>query len=80
MFAFLVFKQSVDIADMAETQFKMPGQHVYDDMVLPGLFTADIMDKIKNDIIFQDDDIIMTSYPKSGRPSSFVPICEYNKI
>ncbi len=75
MFAFLVLL-SVKVADMTETPFKMPGQHIYDDMVLPGQITAGIMDKIENDIIFQDNDIIMTSYPKSGkcRPSNFVSI------
>ena len=53
---------------MAEIVFKLPGQHVYDGMVFPGHFKAEIMERIKTDASFnfQDEDIILVSYPKAG--------------
>ena len=43
---------------------ELPGEHVYDGMVMFGAIRPDILDRVKD---FQfDNDILLASYPKTG--------------
>ncbi len=44
---------------------RIPGEHVYDGMVMGGHFPAEVLDRVKT-FEWRDDDVIVSSYPKSG--------------
>ena len=44
----------------------VPGEHVYDGIMYAGVFPARILERIKS-FEFRDDDIILATYPKSGK-------------
>ena len=45
---------------------KAPGQYVCDGVVLPGIVSRDVLERMKQGFTFDDSDVIIASYPKSG--------------
>ena len=46
---------------------KAPGQYVCDGVVLPGIVSRDVLERMKRGFTFDDSDVIIASYPKSGK-------------
>lgn len=50
---------------MAASTFKIPGEYDYHGMTMSAAFPADVLDKIK-ELVLNDDDVVIATYPKSG--------------
>ncbi len=48
-------------------EYKTPGQHLYDGILLPGHFTAKVYDRIRYEFKFDKDDLLIATFPKSGQ-------------
>ena len=46
---------------------KAPGQYVCDGVVLPGIVSRDVLERMNQGFTFDDSDVIIASYPKSGK-------------
>ena len=57
---------------MIMVDHKAPGQYVCDGVVLPGIVSRNVLERMKQGFTFDDSDIIITSYPKSGKIPSLV--------
>lgn len=47
-------------------EFKLPGEYIYDDIVMCETFPAHALDRLKL-LELDDTDIIIATYPKSGK-------------
>ena len=51
---------------MEASQHKTVGEHMYDGVVFHAPIRSENLDKLKQ-IVFDDQDVIVMSYPKSGK-------------
>ncbi len=51
--------------------FKTPGQHVYKGVPFPGAIKPEVVHWVETSLNLRDDDIILATYPKTGK---------YNKV
>lgn len=47
------------------SRFELPGEYIYDGMVMSEACPSEILDRIKQ-LELDDDDVLVATYPKSG--------------
>ena len=59
---------------------KAPGQYVCDGVGLPGIVSRDVLERMKQGFTFDDSDVIIASYPKSGKKKATSIATEFSLI
>ena len=54
--------------------YKVPGQHEHNGIQFAAMYPDEVLDKLPEEFKFRSDDVLIASFPKSGKCLKFVTI------